>query len=154
VAGSLAGAQDVGSVLREREIARDTSGFTGALQPGDRFGSALVTLGDLDGDGVAELAVGAPGDDDGNRDRGALWILFPAQDGTVRQQRRVAGSSDLGAALDNFDEFGSALATLGDLDGDGLRELAVGAPGDDDGAADAGAVWLLFLAPTAPFGAS
>jgi len=145
VAGSLADAQDVGSVLREREIARDTSGFTGALQPGDRFGSALVTLGDLDGDGVAELAVGAPGDDDGNRDRGALWILFPAQDGTVRQQRRVAGSSDLGAALDNFDEFGSALATLGDLDGDGLRELAVGAPGDDDGAADAGAVWLLFL---------
>ena len=41
------------------------------LDPGDFFGSSLSALGDLDGDGALELAVGA----DGGSDSGAVWIL-------------------------------------------------------------------------------
>ena len=43
------------------------------LSIGDRFGVSVTSLGDLDGDGVADLAVGAHRD---NNNRGAVWILF------------------------------------------------------------------------------
>jgi hypothetical protein len=55
----------------------DTSGnFTGVLENGDNFGASVVSLGDFDLDGIPELAVGAPLDDDGGTNRGALWVLF------------------------------------------------------------------------------
>src|SRR5262249_463258 len=49
--------------------------------------------------------------------------------------------------LDNLDEFGGAVAWLGDLDGNGpsVAALAVGAAFDDDGSGDPGPVWILFL---------
>ena len=51
----------------------------GALEDEDAFGASLACLGDLDGDGGADLAVGALRDDDGgggfNSDRGAVWVL-------------------------------------------------------------------------------
>ncbi len=47
--------------------------------------------------------------------------------------------------LDDEDDFGYSVASLGDLDGDGIRDLAVGAPGDDDEGVNRGAVWVLFL---------
>jgi len=59
-----------------QKISDTQGGFTGVLSNGDRFGSAVCSLGDLDGDGVEDLAVGAPGDDGGGSDRGAVWILF------------------------------------------------------------------------------
>ncbi len=40
------------------------------------MGVALAALGDRDGDGFSELAVGAFRDDDGGLDRGAVWVLF------------------------------------------------------------------------------
>ena len=115
-----------------------------ALPEGARFGSAVAALGDLNGDGVSDVAVGAFADDgDGNR-RGAIWIVFLRKDGTVRSARRIsAGESGFVGPLADHDRFGSGLALVGDLDGDGRPELAVGAPGD--GAESQGAVWILSL---------
>jgi len=47
--------------------------------------------------------------------------------------------------LGAYDLFGGSLAALGDLNGDGVPDLAVGAYGDDDGGSGAGAVYVLFL---------
>jgi hypothetical protein len=52
------------------------------LDPFDSFGFSAVALGDLDGDGIGDLAVGAWGDDDGGDSQGAVWILFLAGDTT------------------------------------------------------------------------
>jgi len=135
-------AQD-GSVSSASKISSTAGGFAGSLEHDDNFGAGVARIGDLDGDGLPELAVSAEQDDEGASGAGAVWILFPNGDGTIRTQARIGASSglDLGA----FDRFGRGLAGVGDVDGDGVPDLAAGAVGDDDGVLNAGAVHLLFL---------
>ncbi len=142
-----------GMVLSHRKIS-DTVNFPGGpLDSGDQFGSAVAFLGDLDGAGpaVAAIAVGAVGDDDGVPGAGAVYLLFLDATSTVLSWRKISDTTNLpGGPLDGLDEFGGAVAGLGDLDGAGpaVSALAVGAIGDDDGGPDLGAVYLLFLDPT------
>ena len=143
--GSLAAAQ-AGTVQSEQKISETAGGFGGVLDTSDQFGICVGALGDLDGDGNEDLAVGARLDDDGGTDQGAVWILFLDADGTVASQQKISATAGgFGGALDPGDNFGSSVAAVGDLDNDGLVDLAVGARLDDDGGADQGAVWILFL---------
>ena len=129
----------VGSVLRSQRIGASQGGFTGTLGTLDGFGSDLASLGDLNGDGVGDLAVAAPGSDDGGPTRGAIWILFLGPDGTVRSQTKISQTQGgFTGLLSDFGSFGSRLDRVGDLDADGVPELAVfsGRPSR---------VWILFL---------
>ncbi len=135
-----------GKVDQQQKIADDSGDFGGGLKDDDLFGSALAGIGDLDGDGAFDLAVGVPGDDKGGTDRGGVWILFLGADGKVQQKQKIADDSGgFGGGLKDDDRFGSAVADIGDVNADGIPDLAVGAPNDDDGAANAGAVWILFM---------
>ena len=49
-----------------------------------------ITTGDLNGDGVGDLAVGAVGDDDGGVTAGAVWILLLDSDGTLKEPRKIS----------------------------------------------------------------
>ena len=136
-----------GTVLSHQKISDTAGNFLGILDNGDRFG-AVASLGDLDGNGpsVLALAVGAPLDDDGGFNRGAVWILFLNTNGTVNSHQKISSTAGGGPLLGNRDNFGNRVAALGDLDGDGVGDLAVGAPFDDDGGGpNRGAVWILFL---------
>lgn len=122
-------AQEFGDVLSVLELGEGLGGFPGALGDGDRFGAALADIGDLDGDGNGDLAVGAPGTDGGGLDRGAVWILFLNADRSVRETHRIDDSDPvIGLSLPNAGGFGSAITVLDDLDGDGVQELVVGVP--------------------------
>ncbi len=135
-----------GTVKSQQKISATEGGFTGSLDDGDVFGWHLASLGDLDGDGVCDLAVGAIGDDDGGDDRGAVWILFLNADGTVKSHQKISDTEGgFKGMLDDDDFLGYNVASLGDLDGDGAGDLAVGATLDDDGGTNHGAVWVLFL---------
>ncbi len=136
-----------GTVASERKISETTGGFEGRLDPSDWFGYSVTFLGDLDGNGTGDLAVGAPGDDDGGfggSDTGAVWILFLNADGTVASEQKISKTTGgFGGPLNANDGFGLSVASLGD--GNGTGGLAVGAALDDDGGLDAGAVWILSL---------
>jgi len=123
-----------GDVKGAVEITQTKGGLGVDLDSEDGFGRSLCAIGDLDGDGVVDLAVGANYDDDAGTDAGAVYVLFLDPAGTVRGQHKITSTS----GLDQFDvplgpyhEFGSAVAPLGDLDGDGVPDLAVGRRNDD-----------------------
>lgn len=102
--------------------------------PESQLGSAMVA-GDFDGDGVDELAVGAP----------TQWIDAPGAGGVLVLEWNAAvatlevaavlyqGMTLLGETQEDEDEFGSALA-VGDFNGDHFDDLAVGVPYEDLGA--------------------
>src|SRR5262245_1577188 len=126
----------------------------GLPQDGSGFGTALSALGDLDGDGTIEVAIGVPYwpgfasvEEIGT---GAVLVGSLNRDGAVA--RRVLLSSQRGGfarELEGHPNFGISLAALGDLDGDGAPDLAVGAYHDEDGSEEAGAVWIVDLDPSA-----
>ncbi len=135
------------TVKSHKKISASTTVFLKGLQAMDYFGSSLTSLPDLDGNGYVDLAVGALGDDNGgsgnNADRGAVWILSLDTSGTVEVFQKISGTGgDFSGDLDNGDNFGAALSHIEDLDGNGSPKLAIGAPGDDDGGLDRGAVWI------------
>lgn len=119
----------------------------GTIAAGDMFGYGVAGIGDLDGDGVPDLAVTAPNAErkglPATANRGALFVCFLNTDGTVRDFTRLDESS--GLPLVNGDSFGQACAHLGDLDGDGTPEVGIGAPGTDGGAFNAGAAYIVSL---------
>lgn len=110
-----------------------------------RAGSALAGAGDVNGDRLGDLLVGAPGEREA---AGAAYLVFGGPRPTEgRQQLDRLGDRAvrvLGAAAG--DEAGASLAAIGDLDGDGRSEIVIGAPGADGpgGRTDAGAVYVLY----------
>jgi hypothetical protein len=132
------------NAAKNKKIASGTNGGP-TLMNLDRFGKSVASLGDLDGDGVSDLAVGAYRDDTGGTSRGAVYVLFMNADGTVKGTTKIASDLNGGPALANADNFGRSVAPLGDLDGDGLIELAVAADEDDTGGTDRGSVYVLFM---------
>jgi hypothetical protein len=116
------------------------------ISANDRFGRGVASLGDVDGDGVSDVAVGASGDFTGGTGAGAVYILFFRANHTVKGFAKVA--NDAGAAFSASpasDAFGTAVASVGDVNGDGVPDLAVGAPGDGTGGANTGAAFVVFL---------
>jgi CSLREA domain-containing protein len=123
----------------------------GQLGQADFFGQSLALLGDIDADGYLELAVGAPGDDDGGSNQGAVWVLTldlcSAPNISIEQGKvtELAPNDLTGfgtTPLDSTDYFGWSLAALPPPTGADAG-LAAGALYDDDGGSNRGAVWVL-----------
>jgi len=133
-----------GTVSSHVKIASDTNGGP-TLADGDYFGSSAAGIGDLNGDGVPDMVVGAYGDDTGGSGRGAAYVLFMNTDGTVSSHVKIASGTNGGPTLANGDYFGYSAAGIGDLNGDGVPDMVVGAAYDDTGGSDRGAVYVLFM---------
>jgi hypothetical protein len=105
---------------------------------GDQAGRSITGAGDLDGDGAEDLVIGAYGHDSGSNNAGVAYVLHGP----------ISGSIGLAAADARFDgdassqTGGTSLASGGDITGDTLDDVLIGAPGDDSAGTDAGATWV------------
>ncbi|OVE80808.1 hypothetical protein BVY03_05420, partial [bacterium K02(2017)] len=141
--------QSTGNVSSFQKISDTAGNFTAVLENSDYFPGSVTSIGDLDGDGVTDLAAGAYSDDDGGANIGAVYILFMESTGTVASFQKISDSEgNFNSVVSAQEQFGSSVANVGDLDGDGINDLAVGARTDSDGGSGNGAVYILFLNTT------
>ena len=110
----------------------------------DAFGSSVSEIGDVNLDGLADLIVGAPTHDGGAVDSGCAYVIDGGSGAVLARYE--------GAAFD--DRYGSAVGSVGDLDGDGVREPLVGAFKSDLGGGDSGHVEVIIdcVGGVAPYG--
>jgi hypothetical protein len=111
-------------------------------QPGAGVGSDVATAGDLDGDGHADLAVGASCFDSGESDEGAVFVYFGSATGIATGN--VASAPVRLESNQPSASFGASAASAGDVNGDGFADLVVGSPLYAAGESGEGAA-LLFL---------
>ncbi|MDP7114716.1 MAG: MopE-related protein, partial [Myxococcota bacterium] len=110
---------------------------------GDFAGNPVAAAGDVDGDGFGDILVGARGNDGADAGAGAAYLLYGPVYGTI--PLALADARLLGETAG--DNAGVRVAGPGDVDGDGLHDLLIGALNHDGGGTDAGAAYLLYGAP-------
>ena len=104
---------------------------------GDQFGHAVANVGDVDGDGIDDHAIGAPYNDDTYSDAGAVYVY---NGGNLNQTKYGIMWSARGTEYG--EAFGYEIVGLGDVNGDGFSDFAVGAPYNDDGGTSAGRIYV------------
>jgi hypothetical protein len=109
---------------------------------GDGAGTSVAGIGDVNGDGLADVAVGAPFSSwNGRTDNGSVYVLYGRRTaGTIDLRTLGHGRPDAGYVIEGAgggtcstglpcgDELGTSLAAAGDLNGDGRPDLLIGAP--------------------------
>jgi len=103
--------------------------------PGDLFGHVATSAGDMNGDGYGDVLVCAHWNDAAGLNAGRAYIYFG---GPIIDE--IADAVLTGAAQEDF--FGQSAACAGDVNGDGLSDLIVGADYNDAGGLDAGRAYL------------
>jgi hypothetical protein len=195
-----------GTVKNHSRIASNVGGFAHTITGGQNFSKSIANIGDIDGDGVVDIAVGNHRDGDGGNQKGAVYVLFLNTNGTVKKFQKISQTSGgftdtiyfdgwFGSSVCSFDKnrffvsstkaqstsgagaiwlitvdsngmvqnskkftdttlgfndsiissslFGSSLAAIGDIDGDLITEIAIGADGYNDIGSRTGAVFIM-----------
>ncbi len=114
------------------------------VSPGDATGRSVSFAGDLDGDGLDDILLGAPG----LSGRGGAYLVAgtscDGSDELCGEPFDLPDSRAVFSGADEGDLCAAALSSAGDADGDGLDDVLIGAPGADLGGLDSGAVYLLY----------
>ncbi|MBX3481721.1 MAG: FG-GAP repeat protein, partial [Caulobacter sp.] len=110
------------------------------------FGATVASAGDVNGDGYDDVIVGARSSDLAGTDYGAAYVVFGAAGGFSANLNASSldgtnGFRILGLASE--DHLGYTLASAGDVNGDGIGDIIIGASGADGGAYD-GASYVIF----------
>jgi hypothetical protein len=109
---------------------------------GDKAGWSVSSAGDVDGDGLDDLLVGAHDNDDGGSYAGKAYLVLGASLGADAEVDLAdADYAFIGEAAGDY--AGHSVSSAGDVDGDGLDDIIVGAPYNDEGGEYAGKAYLV-----------
>ena len=114
---------------------------------GDRAGTSVSGAGDVDGDGIGELLIGAPGAGDSPNNPGRTYVLFGSSSGVTNPTELSALDGGNGLVLNgetNGDNFGHSVRAAGDINGDGIDDLVVGAPVFGPDSSQSGRSYVVF----------
>ncbi|GAA3500468.1 FG-GAP repeat protein [Streptomyces prasinosporus] len=114
----LYGSPDGAGAHRIQTLTQNSTGVPGSAEEDDQFGSHTAP-GDFNGDGYADLAVGAPGEDAGSDTNGGTVVVLWGGSGGLSGATTVSDPS-----RSSHDWFGQVVAA-GDYDGDGRADLAI-----------------------------
>jgi hypothetical protein len=116
-------------------------------QASSLFGYSVATAGDVNGDGYADVIVGARNYSNGQATEGGAFVYLGSAAGLELSPAWTAGSDQAGG------NFGNSVATAGDVNGDGYADVIVGAWFYDNGEGDEGRAYV-FLGSATGLGAS
>ncbi|MBP7669010.1 MAG: FG-GAP repeat protein [Candidatus Eisenbacteria bacterium] len=109
-----------------------------------RFGSCVATAGDVDGDGFSDVAVGTWAYDAPGVDAGGAWVFAGAGEDLAWNPSWTQEGEQAS------EEMGDVVACAGDVNGDGLSDIAFGSPGYDASTTDGGRAWEYDGTPVGP----
>jgi FG-GAP repeat len=125
----------------------------------DRCGVSVAGAGDINGDGLADILVGASSSDAAGRtNAGEAYLIWGNASGLGETINPVGFNGTQGVRIfgaANSDHAGISVAAAGDVNGDGIDDLIIGADDANTGGTDSGAAYLILGARTglgAPFG--
>jgi len=125
---------------------RDVPGILGSDAAGNYLGDS-VAVGDFDGDGYDDLAIGVPGDDTGaGANIGTISVLYGSSNGisTSFDQLYSQNTPGIASSEESYDAYGEFLQA-GDFDCDGNDDLAIGIPQENIGSGvNGGAVNVIY----------
>lgn len=122
----------------------------------DVFGKSVASAGDINGDGIGDVIIGAPGADTGALNAGVSYVLFGTTNAFASNLAISALNGANGFSIRGIsanDESGFSVSGLGDFNGDGVDDLLIGAPRVDANGTDSGASYVVF-GRTSGFGAT
>jgi hypothetical protein len=120
---------------------------------GDSLGSSVAAAGDFDGDGYADLMIGAFGVDQNGVNAGAVYVMFGRDGGFAAetQASSLTGSSGFQIHGEKAnDSIGADIASAGDINGDGYADLVIGNDSLGDNGERSGGAYVVF-GSAAPF---
>jgi len=110
-------------------------------------GFSVASAGDVNGDGYADLIVGAPSADTNANNAGATYVVFGKASGFDASFALSSLNGSNGFRLSGvgvIEESGHSVASAGDVNGDGFDDIVIGAPNADLYAGAAGAAYVVF----------
>jgi hypothetical protein len=144
--GKLGGPADVD--LLNLTIAQ---GFKSFGRSGDSAGRSVSSAGDINGDGINDVLVGAPGTSpSGRTNAGTAYVVYGKTGGladvNLRNLTTAQGFKILGAAGGTiYDSAGRSVSSAGDINGDGINDVLVGATGaSPSGRTNAGTAYVIY----------
>ena len=122
------------------------NGFIISAERDDNLGYSVSDAGDINGDGIGDLVIGSPlSDPDDKSNAGVTYLLFGSKEGfdltlnpsTLGTKGFVINGDQAG------DQSGRSVSNIGDINGDGVDDLAIGAPFSGING-DIGAAYIIF----------